>query len=188
MIGDIHFRNAVHSTLRREGGFVDDVADPGGATNWGISLRYLRRLHDLGEFDGDMDGDLDIDAEDIRQMTREQAIQIYYEQIWTPNRYGEIWPALAAKTFDLAVNMGSRAGNRLLQRALRAGGQRVDVDGRIGPQTIGAVRWTVELETDGHVLGALRAEAAGRYLRIIEANPSLRRFERGWMRRAYDED
>ena len=35
------------------------------------------------------------------------------------------------------------------------------------------------------MLPALRSEAAGRYRALIAANPTLRKFEPGWLNRAY---
>ena len=36
------FNDAIPTVLRHEGGFENDVNDPGGATNFGVSLRWLK--------------------------------------------------------------------------------------------------------------------------------------------------
>ena len=56
--GAPRFTAAVARVLEHEGGFVDDPVDPGGATNWGISLRYLKKA---GAVDANVDGWLDDD-------------------------------------------------------------------------------------------------------------------------------
>ena len=76
--------------------------------------------------------------------------------------------AIAIKVFDLAVNLGDRAAVLCLQRALRACGIRVTVDGRLGPETCGAVR-----------------RAAGEYRLRLERGASQAAFGSGWMNRAY---
>lgn len=180
MADDPKFEYAVAVVLEHEGGFVDDPNDPGGATNWGISLRYLRRL---GVDVGDVDQDGDVDVEDIAKMPRGKAIEIYRRQFWDQYGYGKIDDLqLATKVFDLSVNMGPQTAHKLLQRALHAAGQRyVVVDGIIGPQTLDAVN-TADPRL---VLGALRAEAAGYYRGLVASRPELGRFLAGWENRAY---
>lgn len=168
---DAQFEYAVNVVLEHEGGYVNDPKDPGGATQWGISLRFLKQL---GHEVGDLDGDGDIDVDDIRSMTREQAVAIYRERFWDKYRYGEIDDlALATKVFDLAVNMGSNRAHRLLQRALHAVGQRdVVVDGILGSKT----RKAANAACPGALLAALRSEAAGYYRSLVLRDPTVRRF------------
>ena len=62
--------------LRREGGFVNDPDDPGGATNHGVTIHTMRRLG------VDVDGDNDVDINDVRQLTRDRAAEIYKEHYY----------------------------------------------------------------------------------------------------------
>ena len=156
------FERAVMVVLRHEGGYVDDPLDRGGETNFGISSRSNPDI-------------------DISSLTRAQAVEIYWERYWRGLHYEELPPQVATKTFDLAVNMGRRKAVACLQRALRACGLRVRVDGILGPETWGAV-W----KTDGaSLLPALRSEAAGEYRLIAARDSSQIRFVRGWLDRAY---
>lgn len=172
------FELAIPVILEHEGGYVDHPSDPGGATKWGISLRFLRSL---GVGVGDVDGDGDVDTDDVRQLTREQAAEIYRTQWWDPMRLGEFrHQAVATKTLDLAVNMGRVPAVKLLQRALCVAGHPVDVDGVIGPQTIRAVN-----SADPDLLLELyRVQAARYYHELVDRRPDLVVFERGWIRRA----
>ena len=123
------FDLAIPTIIKHEGGFVDHPKDPGGATNWGVSLRYLRSLGHIGDFDSDGD----IDADDIRQMPKEFALKLYREQWWDKNHYFRIVDqALATKVFDLAINMGSKQAHKLLQRACWMLGQKITDDGVLG--------------------------------------------------------
>lgn len=172
------FNEAIEVVLRHEGGFVDHPADPGGATNWGISLRFLVREG----IDLDLDGDGKLDAEDIRRMPRETAIEIYRERIWDRFGYDRIVDqALATKVFDLAVNMGATQAHKCLQRACRAAGTAIADDGILGPVTLAAANGLPAAT----VLAALRSEAAGFYRLLAATRPSAAVFLTGWLRRAY---
>jgi len=173
------FDLAIPTVLEHEGGYVDDPDDPGGATNFGISLRYLKKQ---GAHVGDFDEDGDVDIDDIRAMSVDDAEHIYRTLWWDRFGYGKIVDqALATKVFDLAVNMGARQAHRLLQRACRAVGKPVTEDGLLGPVTLAAVN---ELPAQA-VLAALRSEAAGFYRVLIAADPGRRKWQSGWLRRAY---
>ncbi|MDE2468020.1 MAG: hypothetical protein KGL35_04590, partial [Bradyrhizobium sp.] len=113
------FVSAVTKTLGFEGGLADDPRDPGGITNFGISLRSHPGLG----------------ADGIRALTRDQAIAIYYADPWQRYGYGRLEPLIAEKVFDLAVNLGASESHKLLQRAASACGIRLQDDGVIGPRT-----------------------------------------------------
>jgi len=178
-IEQARWMSGIERVFEHEGGAVNDPADPGGATNFGISLRFLQSL-DLRN--GDIDRDGDIDADDVAGLTQGRAADLYYLQFWAPGRYGELPDGVSEQVFDFSVNMGPRQAHKLLQRALRASLLRPIVDdGVLGPVTRGAV-----LSASPAVLvAALRSEAAGFYRGLVIANPRLARYERGWLNRAY---
>ena len=179
------FGLAVETVLEHEGGFVDDPKDTGGATNWGISLRFLRELEDAdgdGYRDGDLDRDGDVDAADIRRMTRAQAVELYRRHFWEPGGYVRLGSSLiATKLFDLAVNMGPRPAHRLAQQGLRAVGYQVTPDGFLGPKTVARILEAPPLE----LAAAIRSEAAGFYRVLIALKPVREKYRDGWLRRAY---
>jgi lysozyme family protein len=160
------FLCAVARVLSDEGGYVNLNADPGGETKFGISRRAYPQV-------------------DIIELTREQAVAIYYRDFWNGAGYAELPEQAAAKVFDLAVNIGAKASARCLQRALRACGHRVAEDGAIGDETIAAANATVPAA----LLAALRSEAAGHY-RLIAVSWNragrIADFIEGWLRRAYE--
>jgi lysozyme family protein len=162
------FERAVARLLGDEGGYVDNPADPGGETKFGITKREYPQV-------------------DIAALTRAEAIAIYFRDWWQRYRYSELPGPVAAKTFDLAVNIGPDHAVRCVQRALRACGRRVTEDGAIGPATIVAAGAANQLA----LIAALRAEAAG-YYRALAALERGRRaggdreFLTGWLNRAYE--
>ena len=60
--------------VAREGGYVNDPDDPGGATNFGVTIGTMQSLG------MDLNRDGRIDAADVRALTRAQAEQIFVEQ------------------------------------------------------------------------------------------------------------
>jgi lysozyme family protein len=167
------FDIAVQTVLAAEGGFVNDPHDAGGATKYGISLRWLKSLDEISE---SFSGELTIKT--IQQLTRDQAILLYRTYFWEPHRYERIINQLIAnKIFSFTVNAGHHASHTVLQWALHAAGNpAVVVDGRLGEHTIQAVN-TVDYVV---LLAALRSEMAGHYRLLKQPH-----FEAGWLKRAY---
>ena len=68
-----HINDIAQEILKAEGGFVNDPDDPGGPTNYGVTLQTLKRLgHDLNK-----DGRVDI--ADLKQLSASQAVQIFVQ-------------------------------------------------------------------------------------------------------------
>lgn len=156
------FERLIGMILQHEGGYVYDPVDPGGETKYGISKRSYPHV-------------------DIKNLTIEQAKDIYYRDWWLRLRCNEIQDdRIAQKLLDTCINVGAMTGVRILQRALCDVGQPVSIDGLIGPQTIGAANRADSVQ----LLAAMRYHQTMHYKRLIERNPKLAKFERGWMARA----
>lgn len=169
--------------VAREGGFVDDPDDPGGATNHGVTIHLLRRLG------LDLDRDGDVDANDVRSVTQAQAVDLFIEHHFRRPGIDRLPAPLRASVFDMHVNAGGNAV-RILQRLLREMGQEVAVDGLIGPQTVAAAEAAARDAPD-HIADAYGIARRNYYFRIADARPASRRFARtragskgGWIRRA----
>lgn len=174
------FEDAIPTVLQHEGGYCDDANDPGGATNYGISLRYLKQREDRGEpWDADSDG---IDAGDIRNLTREQAVEIYRTDWWERNGYEAIEnQALATKMLDCAVNLGHERATLIFQRALNTYWTALREDGILGPKT----RAAINAAPAGELLAEVREQCAEFYMKLVRRRPKMRKFLTGWLRRAY---
>jgi lysozyme family protein len=157
------FLKAFDYLMYHEGGYSKDPSDSGGETKFGISKRSYPHLN-------------------IKDLTRDQASQIYFVDFWMRAKCEEIVDEnIAIKFFDLAVHCGIPQAVKLIQRALRSVGERVVEDGVIGQITLAAIN-----EADPtDLLAALKSEAAGYYRLIANANPSQQKFINGWLNRAY---
>jgi len=169
--------------VTREGGFVDDPHDPGGATNYGVTIHTMRRLG------LDLTGDGIIDTDDVRALSREQAIEIFIEHYFRRPGIQALPVALQPSVFDMQVNAGSNA-IRILQRLLRDMGHDISVDGVIGPQTIRAAQIAQEVAS-GHLADAYGIARRNYYYALADRRPASRRFARrrdggkgGWITRA----
>jgi len=119
---------------------------------------------------------------DIANLTRENAIAIYYRDFYAKYGYDRLRDeAVATKVFDMAVNMGPATAHRLLQEALVFLGHDIAVDGILGPQTLAAANRA----DPRRLLQVLRWLAAHHYYRIAAKRPQSRAFLLGWLRRAY---
>ena len=157
---------------RWEGGYVDNQADPGGTTNFGISLRFLKSQ---GLDIGDIDGDGDIDADDIRGMTSVVAGRIMKREFWDKMGLDKLGKPLCAMViYDTAVNMGPGYARKLLQKALG-----VPADGVWGPVTRSALRICDDRKTAVAMCHIRRA----RYHELVKGNAALGAFLKGWLRR-----
>jgi lysozyme family protein len=169
--------------VTREGGFVNDPADPGGATNHGVTLNTLRRLGI------DVTGDSRIDTADVRALTRAQAVAIYIEHYFRRPGLGALPEVLQASVFDMYVNSGANAV-KVLQRLLSSMGFPCDPDGQIGAQTIRAAQMAYEA-APSHLADAYGIARRNYYYALADARPASRKFasrrdggKGGWILRA----
>ena len=192
---DRYLRAFAH-LLGIEGGYVNDKVDRGGATKYGISLRFLAtegQIDDDGDgfadFDLDMDGD--IDGADIRALTILDAKILYKECFWNRLDCGSFPEPIGEMLFDQAVNGGLKAAAKLLQRALNAITREkrfrtipLKVDGAIGDLTRDRLDTYLARFGEEAIVEAYREAVKDRYHAIVRANPSQARFLRGWLNRA----
>ncbi|WP_300031079.1 holin-associated N-acetylmuramidase [uncultured Roseobacter sp.] len=176
-------RQIATEIVAREGGFVNDPDDPGGATNHGVTIHTMRQLG------LDLDGDGVVSVADVRALTREQAIEIFEKHYFEKPMIAMLPQALHASVFDMYVNAGSNAV-RILQRLLRDMGHKIAVDGALGPKTIGAAQ-AAWMEAPEHLADAYGIARRNYYFRIADRRAASRKYARsrsggkgGWIRRA----
>lgn len=110
------FQVCIDRLIGNEGGYVNDLRDPGGETNWGISKRSYPKL-------------------DIQALTRQQACALYKRDFWDVVRLDDQPIGVASQILDFAVNSGMSTAVRAVQRAVG-----VADDGHIGGYTLAAIK------------------------------------------------
>ena len=178
-----NIRDIAKEIVAREGGFVNDPDDPGGATKYGVTLATLRRLG------LDLTGDGEVAEADLRRLSRDQAVEIYLDHYFRRPRIAELPEALQAPVFDMHVNAGANAV-KILQRLLNEMGSDLAVDGKLGAMTIAAAHRAAGADP------VLMADAYGiarrnYYYALADARPASRKYARrrdggkgGWITRA----
>ena len=177
-----NFDSAVSFMLPNEGGLVDNPADPGGITNFGISLRFLKnlspeRLKRYGIFN-------EPTTVTIRSLTVDQAKLIYRGEFWEALPFEKIQNQILCNIiFDTCVNVGLTQGTKIAQRAVWAAMKlrnAIKDDGVMGSKTIQAIN-----QCSFMLLPCLLAVRAGFYRLLAEKNPANKEFLNGWLDRAY---
>lgn len=169
--------------VAREGGFVNDPDDPGGATNFGVTIGTMRRLG------LDLTGDGQVSEADVRALTRPQAVAIFLEHYYRRPGIAALPEALQPSIFDMYVNAGGNAV-RILQRLLGEMGHDLTADGVIGPQTIRAAQAAYQAAPD-HLADAYGIARRNYYYALADSRPASRKYARrrdggkgGWILRA----
>jgi len=169
--------------VRREGGYVNDPDDPGGATNHGVTIHTLRRLG------MDINGDGRVDAVDVRSLSLDQAVEIYVRHYYQEPKLHLLPEPLQASVFDMQVNAGANAV-RILQRLLCKLGFGLRDDGVVGPATIGAAA-KAHAMAPAHLVDAYGIERRNYYYGIGDRRVASRKYARrrdggkgGWIVRA----
>lgn len=119
------FEKALEFTLRWEGGYANHPADPGGATNYGVTQRVYDHFRQLSG----------LPARRVRDIESHEVREIYRQHYWEPIMAHLLPEPLAIACFDWAVNAGPRRAIEHLQECLG-----VSVDGIIGPRTMAGMQ------------------------------------------------
>ncbi|ATY44922.1 N-acetylmuramidase [Acinetobacter baumannii] len=165
--------------IKREGGYVNNPADRGGATKYGITEAVARE----NGYKGNM-----------KDLPLEVAKAVYKKQYWTAPRFDQVntvSPMVAEELLDTGVNCGTSFAKPLLQRALnllnnqgKAGYADLDVDGVYGSNTLGALKtYLAKRGKEGEkvLVRVLNIMQGQRYIEICERNPKQEQFFYGWI-------
>lgn len=160
------FQNCLSHVLEMEGGYSNDPYDPGGPTNFGITLKvYASWLNT--PLTAVTQASL---TERLKKIPASDVAAIYQKNYWQRASCEDFSSGLALMHFDCAVNQGVSRAIRFLQQAVGT-----DVDGEIGPMTRAAA---AKMPVD-RVLEAY-AEIRRKHYRSLH---HFWRFGRGWLRR-----
>lgn len=153
------FEKCIEIVLQKEGGFVNHSADPGGATNYGITIKVLSEYRKT-----------EVNVEDVQRLSVGEAKQIYFKNYWKSIQGDQLPNGVNLSVFDFAVNAGIFQAVKVLQKVVN-----VRQDGMIGPITLKAVQ-TFEAKT------VIESFAAERVL-FYKGLKTFSIFGKGWLRR-----
>ena len=168
--------------------FVDDPDDSGGPTNWGITLRTLRR------FRLDLDGDGDVDIDDLMRVDPSIAADLFLEGFYRApglHRLAARYPLqgqrLRSCVFDWSVHSGPQRPVRAIQRLVCAA-----ADGKVGDRTVAAVDAYLARIGGNAATNEYAAIRRDFYYALADRRPKDRKYVRrigpggkgGWIRRA----
>lgn len=185
------FIPAMDIVFKREGGFANSRIDKGGATKYGISLKFLKACGiDKEDLDadnitlepiGDLNNDGKVDIEDIRLISPDYAKKLYFKYFWSPLNASFIYDQrLATLVFDMAVNSGPKTAVIHLQRSLRQLGVGITVDGVLGPKSMNCVNSFANAE---QLCAAFITNRKTFYLQIVQEDEKQAGNLEGWMNR-----
>lgn len=146
--------------LKDEGGYTDHPSDPGGPTNFGITLVDARRY-----WKGNAT------ADDVRTMPQSVARQIYRERYWNAMRCDELPAGVDYAVFDYGVNSGIGRAGKVLRRVLDM------------PDTTSAITNEVVAAAARRNASDLVAAICAERLAFLQALKIFPVFGRGWTTR-----
>lgn len=151
---------ALARLLAHEGGYSNDAADPGGPTNFGITIFDYRKYVKP-----------DATAADVRAMKLDEAKAIYRAKYWAAQRCDELPAGVDYAVFDYGVNSGIGRSGRVLRRCLKLS----DTSAAVTGEVIAAAR-----AADAKALVMAICEER---LRFLQRLSTWSVFGRGWGRR-----
>ncbi|MDB5614089.1 MAG: hypothetical protein JWQ22_1742 [Devosia sp.] len=157
------FDICLDAVLLHEGGYVNHPADPGGATNLGITHKTLARWRQVSPWWA-------LPKSEVQALQRVEAARIYRSSYWDRIQGGQLPPGIDLALFDFAVNSGPDRAIRMLQAELD-----VAVDGQIGPLTLDAI--------GRRAAGGLINAFCDRRLAFLNRVSTFATFGKGWTNR-----
>jgi len=149
------FMRCIEVVLKNEGGYNNDPLDPGGETNYGITKANYPDIN-------------------IKNLTRDQAINIYWLDYWDKmNLQGIDNELLLLQIFDMGVNAGIRTAIKIIQRLVGA-----NPDGICGPLTKNLINGSNQ-----NLLELYKTERKKYYSALVRRDVKLNRFLQGWFNR-----
>lgn len=179
------FDRAHTHVMKWEGDYFDHPADPGGVTNFGVSLMFLKGL---GVLEGDIDGDGDIDRADVLAITKANARELFQRHFWDKPRAAELPPLVSVCFYDLAVNAGAGRSaiivqegiNRILPKAIP------NLAANVGPLTRRFAKKIAASGNESLLCELILDRRAAWYRRLAAAKPTSAVFLNGWLNRTED--
>jgi len=175
-----NFERALAVILKEEGGFVKDLDDPGGATNFGITQKTYDRF--LTEQDDPVPTVFKL----VKKIEEYEVALIYTKYYWLAGSCNKIdsYP-IALIHFDGCVNIGVKRAGKLLQQAINYSQDRtLNVDGVIGPLTLKRLNKYFgdhDQVSEEELFLRIWFHRISYYRKLVDKNKKLGKFLRNWI-------
>lgn len=158
---------ALPITLQYEGGYSNNLLDPGGITNYGVTAKTAASFGYTG---------------DMHDIPIGLVVDIYKNGYWDILKLDEmINQDLANNVFDFGVNAGTHESALTLQRSVNMLGRvQLTTDGNIGSATLTEVN---SLDADS-LINNFQSLRVKYYQALVIEKPSLQEFLNDWVNRA----
>lgn len=158
------YRDLLPIIKKWEGGYINDPADSGGATNKGVTLATFRQFYGK-----------DKTAEDLKKLTDAQWLYIFLNGYWDKMKASQIKnQAIANIVVDWAWASGPGTATKCVQDILG-----VDVDGIVGPKTLQAINTAPQ----NSLFDKIKSARIKFVERLAELRPKDKKFLTGWKNR-----
>ena len=173
-------QRVINKIIEVEGGYVNDPADSGGETNYGITIRVARSYGYTGA---------------MIDLPRQTAFDIYADRYWGAvcgDQLQELSESICEEVVDTSVNMGPGRAGKFLQRSLNVLNNRtklypdLKVDGQIGRNTIKALKLYLKYRDESALNKALNSLQGAFYITLAERREKDERFVYGWFMNRID--
>ena len=173
------FKHSQQFVAEWEGGYCNHPNDPGGATKYGVSLRWLKSLPII---DADINGDGAVTIEDVKALTTEQAAELFRRKFWLPYHCDELPAKTATVYYDTIVNTGPAQAARIMQRGYNAVHPEtpLKVDGIAGVLTRGSMK--AMQDNPQYLTECINARELF-YKQLVAGNSKFKPFLKGWLNR-----
>ena len=154
-----NFEQCFALILKNEGGYTDNLKDPGGATNLGCTKATWEAF--VGH---------EVTKDDIKALTPNDVMPLYKANYWDKINGDSLPNGVDYAVFDFAINSGTGRAAKTLQSVLG-----VAQDGQIGEATLRALEAANIREIATRVCEARLA--------FLQALPTYGTFGKGWSNR-----
>lgn len=162
-MASINYEPSLARVLAHEGGYTNHPSDPGGPTNFGITIADYRRYVKF-----------DANAADVRAMMLDEAKAIYRSKYWDALRCNELPAGVDYVVFDYGVNSGIARSGRVLRLVFKFS----DNNDTVTDEVIVSAR----MADAKSVITAICDER----LRFLQSLKTWNVFGKGWGRRVAD--
>lgn len=160
------FNSALNFVLRWEGGYVNHPADPGGATNFGVTQVTYNQYRTTKK----------LSLQSVKSISALEVQDIYASNYWLKAGCDSLPSKLALCHFDWAVNHGTTGAIKTLQQVANA-----PPDGILGPQTKKALATALTIKGEASLIANYCAIRESCYRRWGVGRQAV--FLEGWLNR-----